>query len=149
MPDARATWSVYAGASLAMVAFAANSLLTRSALDSASIDAATFTSVRLLSGAVTLTAILAVRVRRAPPVLARPAPWRTAAFLFAYAAAFSLAYLRIGAATGALVLFGTVQTVMYAAAIRRRERIGTSGRLHTKLRAVAAIGSLAARPASV
>ena len=49
--------------------------------------------------------ILAVKVRAAPRVLARPTPWRTAGFLFAYAVAFSLAYLRIGAATGALVLF--------------------------------------------
>lgn len=121
------TWIVYAGAALAMVAFAANSLLTRSALDSDSIDATTFTAVRLLSGAAVLTAILAVRTRSAPRVLARPAPWRSAAFLFVYAAAFSIAYLRIGAATGALVLFGTVQTVMYAAAILRRDHIGATG----------------------
>ena len=120
-------WLVYAGAAVAMVAFAANSLLTRSALDSDSVDAATFTTLRLLSGAVALTAILAARTRSTPRVLARPAPWRSAAFLFTYAAAFSLAYLRIGAATGALVLFGTVQTVMYGAAIRRRERIGATG----------------------
>ena len=60
-------------------------------------------------------------------LLARPVPWRSAAFLFGYAAAFSLAYLRIGAATGALVLFGTVQTVMYTAAIRRGEQPGRSG----------------------
>ena len=120
-------WLVYAGAAVAMVAFAANSLLTRSALDSDSVDAATFTTLRLLSGAVALTAILAARTRSTPRVLARPAPWRSAAFLFTYAAAFSLAYLRIGAETGALVLFGTVQTVMYGAAIRRRERIGATG----------------------
>jgi len=121
------TWAAYAGAALAMVAFAANSLLTRSALDSASIDAATFTTVRLVAGAVALTAILAAQVRHRPRVLARPVPWRTAGFLFAYAAAFSLAYLRIGAATGALVLFGTVQTVMYSAALRRGDPIGVSG----------------------
>jgi drug/metabolite transporter (DMT)-like permease len=120
-------WVVYSGAGVAMVAFAANSLLTRWALVSDGIDAATFTSVRLLSGALALTAILIVRLRSAPRVLARPAPLRSAAFLFCYAAAFSLAYVRIGAATGALVLFGTVQTVMYAAAIRRQEHIGASG----------------------
>jgi len=123
----RAGWTVYAGAAIAMVAFAANSLLTRSALDSASIDAATFTTVRLVAGAAALTVILAAKVRAVPRVLARPAPWRTAGFLFAYAAAFSLAYLRIGAATGALVLFGTVQTVMYGAALRRGDHIGSSG----------------------
>ena len=58
--DPRRTGLVYAGASVAMVAFAANSLLTRAALDDASIDAASFTSLRLLSGAISLTAVLAV-----------------------------------------------------------------------------------------
>jgi drug/metabolite transporter (DMT)-like permease len=123
----RVGWTGYAAAVLAMVAFAGNSLLTRSALDSASIDAATFTTVRLVSGAIALTLILAARVGAAPRVLARPLPWRTAGYLFAYAAAFSLAYLRIGAATGALVLFGTVQTVMYSVALRRGDHIGANG----------------------
>jgi len=123
---------VYAGVALAMLAFAANSLLTRSALDKdhldrASIDAATFTGVRLLSGAVALTAILALRTRRAMAPALRPIPWRSSCFLFGYAAAFSLAYLRIGAAVGALVLFGTVQTVMYTAAIVRGEKPGVGG----------------------
>ena len=127
-PPRRASWIVVdAGAALAMVAFAANSLLTRSALDSSSIDAATFTTVRILAGATALTVILAAKVGATPHVLARPVPWRTAGLLFAYAAAFSFAYLRIGAATGALVLFGTVQTVMYGAALRRGDRIGASG----------------------
>lgn len=123
----RRTWFTYGGAAAAMVAFAANSILTRAALDSASIDAATFTGVRLASGAVALTLIVVVRGTPATRIVARPVPWRSAGLLFGYAAAFSLAYLRIGAATGALVLFGTVQTVMYTAAIRRGERPGRSG----------------------
>lgn len=118
---------VYAGVLLAMVAFAANSILTRSALDSASIDAASFTAIRLGSGALALTALLAVRAKGRADVVLRPVPWRSSFFLFLYAAAFSLAYLRIGAATGSLVLFGTVQTVMYAAAIGRGEKPGLSG----------------------
>ena len=123
----RSDWWVYAGAAVAMVAFAANSLLTRSALDASSIDAATFSLVRLASGAVMLTLLLALRPGRRGSVPLRPPRWRSSSLLFAYAAAFSLAYLRIGAATGALVLFGTVQTVMYVVAIRRGERPGASG----------------------
>ncbi len=125
--DGAPAWVAYAGASVAMVAFAANSILTRAALDSGSIDAATFTGVRLASGAVALTLIVVARGTPATRLLARPVPWRSAGLLFGYAAAFSLAYLRISAATGALVLFGTVQAVMYGVAIRRGERPGLRG----------------------
>jgi drug/metabolite transporter (DMT)-like permease len=117
---------VAVGAALAMVAFAANSLLTRAALDSGGIDAASFTLVRLGSGALVLAAIVSVR-RGAGSLVAGAAPWRTAGMLFGYAAAFSLAYLRIGAGVGALVLFGTVQTVIYATAIRRGDKPGAGG----------------------
>jgi drug/metabolite transporter (DMT)-like permease len=122
-----AGWTVYAGAAVAMVAFAANSLLTRGALDDRSIGAGTFSLVRLLSGAVVLVAIARVRARSWAPLLAAPVPWRSAACLFGYVAAFSFAYLRLGAATGALVLFGTVQVVLYGVALRRGERPGVSG----------------------
>ena len=139
---------VYAGVALAMVAFAANSLLTRSALDKGhlghpTIDAATFAGVRLLSGAVSLTAIFALRTRRPAPPPLRPIPWRPSCFLFAYAAAFSLAYLRIGAAVGALVLFGTVQTVMYTAAIVRGEKPGLGGWTGLLLAAVGLVALVA------
>ena len=117
---------VYAGAALAMLAFAANSLLTRAALDSDGIDAATFTVIRLGSGALALAVIVATR-HGGGRLLDGPVPWRTAAMLFGYAAAFSLAYLRIGAAVGALVLFGTVQTVIYATAIVRGDKPGVGG----------------------
>lgn len=104
---------------LALVAFASNSLLTRLALGSHQIDAATFTLVRLLSGAVVLVAVVVAR--------AGVAPLRGGGFvgplsLFAYAAPFSFAYLRIGAAVGALVLFGVVQLTMLAYGIARGER---------------------------
>ncbi len=123
----RAGWTVYAGAAVAMVAFAANSLLTRAALDDASIGASSFSLVRVLSGAVVLVVIAMARARSWRALLARPVPWRSAAYLFGYVAAFSFAYLRLGAATGALVLFGTVQVVLYATALARGERPGLSG----------------------
>jgi drug/metabolite transporter (DMT)-like permease len=123
----RAGSTVYAGAAIAMVAFAANSLLTRGALDDRSIGAGTFSLVRLVSGAVVLVAIARLRAGTWSPLLAGPVPWRPAAYLFGYVAAFSFAYLRLGAATGALVLFGTVQVVLYGVALRRGERPGLSG----------------------
>lgn len=91
----------------AMCAFAANSLLCRAALGARAIDAASFTSVRVLSGAVVL-ALVARGAGRA----AVGRPWALAGSLFAYAIAFSLAYTRIPAAVGALALFGTVQAAM-------------------------------------
>ena len=111
---------------LAMVAFAANSVLARLALDRDHIDAGTFTLVRLASGAVVLWLI----VRR--PASDREArgdtgSWLSAGLLFAYAAAFSFAYLTLGAATGALVLFAVVQLVMFTAALRAGERPGWAG----------------------
>ncbi|MEM8557289.1 MAG: DMT family transporter [Bacteroidota bacterium] len=94
--------------SLAMVAFAGNSLLCREALAGGSIDAASFTAVRLLSGAVTL-AVLVVARRRSARL---GGTWRSALALFVYAAGFSFAYLSLTAATGALLLFGAVQATM-------------------------------------
>jgi drug/metabolite transporter (DMT)-like permease len=103
---------------LAMVAFAANSLLCRAALGARSIDSASFTLVRLASGALVLA--LLVRVRKvetnAPRNLA------SAGALFVYAIAFSVAYSSLPAGTGALILFGCVQTTMIIAAIRAGER---------------------------
>src|SRR5258706_14898456 len=87
----------------ALVGFAANSLLCRTALGSDAIDAASFTGIRLATGALVLAA------------LARPGrggSWLSGAALFAYAAAFSFAYLRLTTATGALILFASVQATM-------------------------------------
>lgn len=103
----------------AMIAFAANSLLCRAALAEGAIDATSFTSLRLVSGALVLWLLLALR--RAPAPSARPRP-AAALLLFAYAIGFSLAYLQLTAATGALLLFGAVQGCMLVAALRAGER---------------------------
>ena len=105
---------------LALVAFAANSLLARLALGAHAIDAATFTLLRLGSGA----AVLSLLVRKQGRTLI--APRGSGAFgplaLFGYVAPFSFAYVRIGAAVGALVLFGVVQLTMVGYGIVRGER---------------------------
>lgn len=93
---------------LAMLAFAGNSLLCRLALAGTDIDGVTFTSVRIVAGALTLWLI--VQFRSSAPGLA--GNWASAAALFAYAAGFSLAYVQLSAATGALLLFGAVQATM-------------------------------------
>jgi drug/metabolite transporter (DMT)-like permease len=105
---------------LALMAFASNSLLTRLALGSHQIDAATFTAIRLAAGAVVLGAIVSARAGTWIALRGRGAIGPMA--LFAYAAPFSFAYLRIGAATGALVLFGAVQLTMIGYGIFRGER---------------------------
>ena len=104
---------------LAMVAFAANSLLCRAALADAAIDAATFTSIRLLTGAVVLVCLSGW-----PRAASGGGNWASAFWLFVYALGFSLAYRWVGAAVGALVLFGSVQLTMTAAALVRGERPG-------------------------
>ncbi len=91
-----------------MIAFAGNSLLCRAALRHTAIDAASFTLLRLFSGALALVVI--VRLRRGPTRL--QGNWPSAAALFVYAGAFSFAYLSLSAATGALLLFGAVQATM-------------------------------------
>ena len=102
---------------LAMAAFAGNSLLCRAALRETPIDAATFTSIRIVSGAIALWLI--VRMRGGG---AREGSWLSAFWLFAYAAAFSFAYITLTAATGALLLFGAVQATMVVAGFLRGER---------------------------
>jgi drug/metabolite transporter (DMT)-like permease len=95
---------------LALASFASNSLLARAALRGQLVDPATFTLVRLASGALAL-GLLACRGGRFAPVW-RSGSTTAASALFAYALAFSLAYLRLDAGTGALVLFGAVQVTM-------------------------------------
>lgn len=108
---------------LALVAFAANSLLCRAALADDLIDAASFTAVRLGSGALVLVLLVARRGRRAPDA-ARPRRLDPAAslMLFGYAAGFSYAYLGLGAGTGALILFACVQAAMFTASVARGSR---------------------------
>ena len=112
--------------SLAMISFAGNSLLCRSALKDTAIDAANFAFIRITTGAVALWLILAVRNRRAEATVddrRTPGTWSSALALFAYAAAFSFAYLSLSAGTGALLLFGAVQATMIFWGLRRGERL--------------------------
>ena len=95
---------------LAMVAFAGNSLLCRAALKGTDVDAASFTSLRLLSGALVLGLI--VTFRSGSGSREGQGSWLSGLWLFAYAAAFSFAYLSLTAATGALLLFAAVQVTM-------------------------------------
>ena len=105
---------------LAMLAFAGNSLLCRLALRDTGIDAASFTAIRLGSGALILAAILMLRGKR--PMAG--GSWPMAAMLFAYAVCFSFAYRDLTAATGALLLFGAVQLTMMGYGLWTGERIG-------------------------
>lgn len=109
---------VLALTALAMAAFAGNSLLCRQALARTDVDPATFTSVRVASGALALA--LLARARGHSPAAA--GSWGSALALFAYAAAFSFAYVSLPASTGALLLFGAVQLTMIGRGLRAGER---------------------------
>ncbi|MDP3874782.1 MAG: DMT family transporter [Methyloversatilis sp.] len=102
---------------LAMLAFAANSVLNRLALADTAIDAASFTLIRLAAGALVLWALVR---RQSGSRLA--GDWPGACALFVYAAAFSFAYRALPTGTGALLLFGTVQVSMIAAGLFKGER---------------------------
>ena len=100
---------------LALVAFAGNSVLCRLALGENSIDAASFTIIRLLAGIITLMAI--VMVRRGNGVPGSKGSWTASVMLFLYAITFSYAYISLDTATGALILFGSVQVTMILASL--------------------------------
>lgn len=104
---------------VAMVAFAANSVLCRLTLAHGSIDPASFTFVRIGSGVVVLWLIVAL-TERASVMLGS---WRAAFALFAYVAAFSFAYIKLSAGAGALLLFGAVQATMVTTGFLRGERL--------------------------
>ena len=103
---------------LAMIAFAANSVLCRLALGDEHIDAASFTAIRVVSGALLLAVIVIWRDRGR---VERDADWRAALALFFYMVFFSFAYVSLGAGMGALILFGAVQLTMFAVALGRGE----------------------------
>jgi drug/metabolite transporter (DMT)-like permease len=105
--------------SLALIAFAANSLLCRLALRSQAIDPATFSAIRLAAGALILG--LLVRLPSGEPPAPGGSSWTSAGLLFLYAAPFSFAYLHLSAGTGALLLFAAVQVTMVLAALARGE----------------------------
>jgi drug/metabolite transporter (DMT)-like permease len=102
---------------LAMIAFASNSILCRLALRQTSIDPATFTVVRILSGAIALWLVIQMRREKST------GNWLSAFALFAYAAAFSFAYMKLSAGTGALLLFGAVQATMISWGLRKGEHL--------------------------
>jgi drug/metabolite transporter (DMT)-like permease len=106
---------------LAMIAFAGNSLLCRSALKRTTIDAASFTFIRILSGAIALWLIVIIRKTTSQ----KAGSWASALALFAYAAAFSFAYISLSAGTGALILFGAVQATMIISGLCQGERLRT------------------------
>jgi drug/metabolite transporter (DMT)-like permease len=104
---------------ITMLAFAGNTLLCRMALALTAIDAASFTTIRLVSGAATLWLI--VTLFRGHQI--GKGSWRSAAALFAYANFYSYAYVTLPAAMGALLLFGAVQATMIGYGISKEERL--------------------------
>lgn len=104
---------------IAMIAFAANSVLCRLALQQTDIDPASFTVIRLWSGALALAALLHVKGL----VPGRAGNWGSALALFAYAAAFSFAYVSLPTGVGALLLFAAVQATMILFGLAHGERL--------------------------
>jgi len=107
---------------LALVAFAANSLLCRMALGGHLIDPVSFTTIRLVSGAAVLVP-LARLFGRENTRNTETGTWRSSFALFAYAISFSLAYISLSTGMGALILFGAVQLTMMSVAVRSGERL--------------------------
>ena len=111
----------------ALVAFGANSLLCRSALQHGDLDPWSFTAIRLASGAVALTLLLAFHRRESGPTRAVDARFAradviAAALLALYAIPFAWAYDRLATGTGALILFAAVQTTLVVAGVVLGER---------------------------
>lgn len=121
---------------LAMLAFASNSLLCRLALRSAHIDAISFTSIRLISGALMLAILMLMRRTD----IRRQGSWTSALALFVYAAAFSYAYVSLTASTGALLLFGAVQATMIGKGVWSGERFSVLQTLGLLLAAGGLVG---------
>jgi drug/metabolite transporter (DMT)-like permease len=105
---------------LAMIAFASNSLLNRLALGQDAIDPTSYTTIRLSSGAAMLFLLASLQRKQNTPILR--GSWRSAAFLFMYAITFSFAYLNLSTGSGALILFGSVQVTMIIVALKSGER---------------------------
>lgn len=114
---------IFALTAFALTAFAFNSILCRMALATGEIDAASFTVIRLVSGMVTLAALLFASGKTLK--IATNGNWASALFLFAYAIAFSFAYLGLTTGTGALILFGCVQLTMFGVSLYRGDRPGS------------------------
>lgn len=123
---------------LAMLAFAGNSLLCRVALRDTGIDPTSFSALRLLAGALVLGLLL--RLRRGPSTVT--GDWRGAVALFVYAAAFSYAYVNVDAGTGALLLFASVQLSMIAWGLFKGERLSPMQTLGSALALAGLVGLL-------
>ena len=106
---------------LAMIAFAANSLLTRLGVFQSGLDPVAFAALRVLAGAAML--LVLVQIGRRPLQFTGAQRWIGAAALATYMLGFSLAYLDLEAGIGALILFGTVQVTMFAGGVLAREVI--------------------------
>jgi drug/metabolite transporter (DMT)-like permease len=109
---------------LALIAFAANSVLCRLALGGNKIDAASFTIIRLLSGALVLLVILQFHIDKKR--LSSKGSWFASIMLFLYAVTFSFAYITLTTGTGALILFGSVQITMIFLALISGNRLHIS-----------------------
>lgn len=136
-------------AALAMLAFAANSVIARLALSEHGIDPGSFTLLRLIAGAIVLAIIVSLSPRGKLHEVRISGSWTSAALLMIYAVTFSYAYVSLGAATGALVLFAIVQSVMFGAAVRSGERLGIAGMIGLFLALaglIALLGPTASRP---
>lgn len=123
---------------IAMLAFAGNSLLCRAALQEGDMDAASFTAVRLVSGALVLW--LLVRMRHAAD--SGTGNWLSALALFVYAAGFSFAYISLDAGIGALLLFGAVQATMIGYGLFQGERFSRWQQLGLALALTGLVGLL-------
>ena len=118
---AERVWVRSAGyTAFALIAFAANSVLCRLALGQGAIDAASFTTIRLVSGALVL---LLVNAAGKTGAAVDRGNWPSALMLFLYAVTFSFAYISLNTGTGALILFGSVQATMIIFAVVKGERL--------------------------
>ncbi|KAF7766599.1 hypothetical protein PUND_a2453 [Pseudoalteromonas undina] len=115
---------------IALVAFAANSLLCRLALAQGYIDAWNFTVIRLLSGAVCLAIIMLLYTKQlnkkaqlSSSVINDIGSWRSSVSLLIYALCFSIAYIELDTGMGALILFSAVQFTMIGWGIYKQERL--------------------------
>ena len=115
---------------LAMIAFAANSVIARLALDGGHIGPGKFTGIRLVSGALILGLIMAARTGGISASM-RQSNWVSALSLFSYAAFFSYAYLSLTAGTGALILFAAVQITMVGSGLISGEKLSPRQSLGT------------------
>ena len=113
---------------LALIAFAANSVLCRLALGESAIDASTFTIVRLLAGAIVLTVIMRISKIKSNSNTnsSTKGSWPASIALFIYGLTFSFAYVTLDTATGALILFGSVQITMILMSIFSGNRLHIS-----------------------